>query len=108
MIYLHGDPRTTMYIKQISVIAGLVERPTVMYITADHWRKIQAELDAQYLDCLMDPKGPIPWRVSDNFKMGPLTVVNAGTESQAAVNRMNRDTPGAVDFIAKRDALRVA
>jgi hypothetical protein len=108
VIYLPGDPRTTMYVKQLNLIAGLVERETVMYITTDHWRKIQAELDAQYLDALMDPTGPIPWRVSDTFKVGPLTVVNAGTDDQRVVNRKNADTPGAIDFIAKRDALRVA
>lgn len=108
MIYLPGDPRTTMYVKQLGVIAGLLARPSVMYITADHWQKIQAELDAQYLDALIDPKGPIPWRVSDTFKIGGLTVVNAGTDDQRTVNRKNADTPGAIDFIARRDALRVA
>lgn len=108
MIYLPGDPRTTQYIKQIQVIAGLVERPTTMYVTVNHWRRIVAELDAQYMDALMDPNGPVPWRVSDTFRMGPLTVVNAGTESSAEVNRKNRETPGAIDFIAKRDALRVS
>lgn len=108
MIYLPGDPRTTMYVKKIALIEGLLERDTVMYVTSTHWREIVAELDAQYLDALMDPKGPIPWRVKDEFKIGRLTVVNAGTESQQEVNRKNWSTPGAVDFIAKRDALRVA
>jgi hypothetical protein len=108
VIYLPGDPRTTAYVKQINLIAGLIERPTVMYVTADHWRKIAAELDAQYLDALMDPDGPIPWRVKDEFKIGPLHVVNAGTDDERGVNRKNRDTPGAIDFIARRDALRTA
>jgi len=108
MIYLPGHPSTTQYVKKLNLIAGLIERDTVMYVTSTHWREIAAELDAQYLDALLDPKGPIPWRVSDTFKIGGLTVVNAGTESQAEVNRKNADTPGAVDFIAKRDALRVA
>jgi hypothetical protein len=108
MIYLPGDPRTTMYVKKIGLIAGLVGRETLYYVTSSHWREIAAELDAQYLDALMDPKGPIPWRVSDTFKIGPVTVVNAGTEDQRVVNRKNADTPGAIDFIARRDALRVA
>lgn len=108
MIYLPGDPRTTQYVKQITVIEGLLERETVMYVTADHWRRIAAELDAQYLDALMDPTGPVPWHVSDTFKIGRLTVVNAGTDSQREVNRKNWSTPGAIDFAAKRDALRVA
>lgn len=108
MIYLPGDPRTTLYVKQINLIAGLIERESVMYVTADHWRKIAAELDAQYLDSLMDPAGSIPWRVSDTFKIGRLIVVNAGTEDQRAVNRKNADTPGAINFVARREALRIA
>lgn len=108
MIYLPGDPRTTMYVKQINLIAGLVERDSVMYVTTDHWCKIAAELDAQYLDSLMDPTRPIPWRASDTFKIGHLTVVNAGTDDQRTVNRKNADTPGAIDFVARREALRTA
>lgn len=107
MIYLPGDPRTTQYVKKIALIEGLLERPTVMYVTSSHWREIAAELDAQYMDALMDPNGPVPWRVKDEFKIGRLTVVNACTESQREVNKKNWETPGAMDFIAKRDALRV-
>ena len=95
-----------MFVKQVALIEGLLERETVMFITVDHWRKLYAELDAQYLDALMDPHGPIPWRIKDEFKIGRLTVVNSGTESQKTVNRINAETPGAIDFIAKRDALR--
>lgn len=44
MIYLPGDPRTTMYVKKIALIEGLLERDTVMYVTSTHWREIVAEL----------------------------------------------------------------
>jgi hypothetical protein len=108
MIVLPGDPKTTMYVKQISLIAGLVARPTVYFITSDHWRKVYAELEAQYMDALLDPKGPIPWRVKDEFKIGPLTVINSGIESQKTVNKMNAQTPGAIDFIERRDTFRIA
>ena len=108
MIYIPGDPRTTMYVKQIMVIASVVARKTVMYVTAQHWRLIAAELDAQYMDSLVDPKGPIPWRISSEFRIGKVTVVNAGTENEQTVNRMNEDTPGAVDYIDRREALRIA
>ena len=107
MIYKPGDPKTTRFVKQIALIAGLVEHETVMYVTSTHWSWIVAELDAQYMDALMDTNGPIPWRIKDEFKIGRLTVVNAGTENEFEVNRKNWATPGAIDFVAKRDALRI-
>ena len=109
MIYLPGHPSTTRYVQQLNLVAGLVGRPTTLYLTAQHWGWVMAELEAQYKDALMDPTRPGPWaNPKKPLQFGPLKVVNAGTDDERAVNRMNHDTPGAIDFVERRDRLRVA
>lgn len=113
MIYLPGHPSSTKFVKQLLLISGLIGRSTKIYLTSKHWGMVMAELDAQYMDALVDPDGPVPWHSGgDSFAIGndpkKLTIINSGTDDQLVVNKLNRDTPGAVDFIERRDYLRVA
>ncbi len=112
VFYLPGDPRGTKYVEQLWLIAGLLERPTKMYLTATHYGRVIAELRAQH----NAPQLTAP----DELKFGKtahthdatrrtyeLAVVNSGTEDEAWVNALNRDTPGAIDFQDKMRRLRV-
>lgn len=113
MILIPGDPRTTQYVKTFQTISGLIERSSTMYLTAGDYAAVMAEFNAQYSDCLMDPDSPKPWKQRrDAFVIGAppnnvLTVVNAGTDDQAEVNRRNHETPGAVHFQERKEKLRV-
>ena len=110
IIYARGDPKTTQYVQQLNMIAGLVEVPTIMYLTSTHWGDVVAELDAQYRGMLMDPTKPAPWDLHPNkpIKIGQLTVVNSGTEDQEVCNLLNHHGAEIAAFGARRDALRTS
>lgn len=97
--YLPGDPRITNYREKIwklaDIAAGLPdrERPTQMYLSASDYGRIIAELRAQ----CEAPAGQAPPYLI--FGKNPeFRVINAGTDDEAEVNRLNRESPGAVDF----------
>ena len=97
--YLPGDPRTTNYREKVwklaDVAAGLPqqERPTQMFLSASDYGRLIAELRAQ---CDAPPGPPPPYLI---FGKNPqFRVINAGTDDEAEVNRLNRESPGAVDF----------
>lgn len=114
IIYCRGDPKVTKYIRQLELISGLIERSTVMYVTAQHWGDIIAELDAQYGDVMMDPTKPAPWKLHPNkplrFGMHDphLTVINSGTDDQTVCNLLNEKPAEVAAFGARRDKLRIA
>ena len=114
IIYARGDPKTTKFIPQLMLIAGLIECSTIMYVTSTHWGDLIAELNAQYRDALMDPTKPAPWdgdgRRAMQFgaKFPCLTVVNSGTEDQSVCNMLNEKPAEVANFGARRDKLRVA
>lgn len=96
--YLPGDPRSTNYVEacwRIATTAASLpayQRPDRMYFSASDYGQIVAELKAQYDAPEDDP----PYLIFG--KHSPFMVLNAGTDDMAVVNRMNRDTPGAIDF----------
>lgn len=98
---LEEDPTNTEYVLQLWTIANLIERNTQMYLSASQYGKVVAELRAQY-DAPTDNDPPYLLM----GKVPQLTVFNAGTDDEAAINRMNADTPGAIDFQAKKQKLR--
>ncbi len=112
IIYKRGDPKTTMFVKQLYLIAGLIEATTHYYVTATHWGDIIVELNAQYRDALMDPTRPAPWDTAPNqpMKLGAkepfLYVHNAGTDDEQVVYLLNNEQPMVEQFGKKRDALR--
>ncbi len=102
-IYVPGDPCTTKYVDQLWIIANLIERSTDMYVTAAHYGRVIAELQAQH----GAPVGAAPGHLMFG-KKPELRVINAGTDDEAEVNRRNHATPGAIDYQAKMNRLRVA
>ena len=98
---LEDNAFNTEYVLQLWTIANLIERDTQMWLTAEHWGKVVHELRAQYGAPSDDP----PYLMMG--KKPQLTVFNAGTDDQHEVNRKNQDTPGAIDFQAKKAKLRV-
>lgn len=115
LIYVKGDPRCTKYLDQLRLIASLIDKSTVYYVTSIHWGEIIAELDAQYRDRLMDPAKPAPWDgeggnrpIKIGVKEPFLTVYNSGTEDQDVCNLLNDEPARIANFGARRDKLRVA
>jgi hypothetical protein len=98
---LEGRPEDTEFVLQLWTIAGLIERNTQMYVTARHYGLIVEECRAQYGGSTTNNP---PYLMLG--KKPQLTVLNAGTDDQAAVNAMNRMMPGAIDFQAKKERLR--
>ncbi|MGH3511452.1 MAG: hypothetical protein ACRDRB_04160 [Pseudonocardiaceae bacterium] len=98
---LLGDPAETEFVLRLWAIANLIERPTQIYLAADHYGAVVDELRAQY----NAPKGSAPPYLLMG-KNPQLTVLNAGTNDEAEVNRKNHDTPGAIDFQDKMARLR--
>lgn len=100
-----GDPRYTTYIKKIEFQSGIVYqsgKSTTVYVTAEMWGRIAAEIEAQYSDMLLDPDRPMPRNKGAALVFGALdpklTVANSGTDDQRQVARMNRGQPGADEF----------
>lgn len=98
--YLPGDPRITNYIHKLQRLAFAVsglpphQRPNRMYLSSKDYGAVLAEARAQY-----DATGPDPGPGGLVFgKRVPFSVLNAGTDDQAEVNRLNREVPGAIDF----------
>jgi len=100
--YLPGDARITNYREKLwklaDVAAGLPvhERPTQMFLSATDYGYLVAELRAQ---CDAPPGPPPPYLIFG--KKPEFRVINAGTDDEAEVNRLNRESPGAVDFEAR-------
>jgi hypothetical protein len=98
-LYLPGDPRTTQYVEKCwrlaNASAGLAPhlRPTQMYLSAQDYGGLIAELRAQHDAPEHETPGYLIFGRRPTFK-----VINAGTDDEAEVNRLNRDTPGAIDF----------
>ena len=113
IIYKRGDPKTTQFVKQLNLIAGLIEASTNLYLTSTHWGDVIAELNAQYRDVLMDPTQPAPWDLNPNKPMRfgakdpHLTVINSGTDDEQVVYLLNNEAPMVEAFGRKRDALRI-
>lgn len=118
-VYVPGAPGNTEYVKQLWLIAGLIERPTSLYLTATHYGAVIAELLAQHGAPSTQapaslqfgvPEKEQAWerRVAGDRQSHCLMVINSGTDDEAEVNRKNRDTPGAIDFQSKVLRLRVA
>lgn len=99
--YLPGDPRGTNYVElcwrlaTAAVSLPVHQRPTQMFLSATHYGALIAELRAQY-DAPFGAEDP-PYMIFGTDAR-PFKVLNAGTDDLAAVNRVNRDTPGAIDF----------
>jgi len=102
-LYKPGDPATTKYVEKCWRIANIAagmpayQRPTRMYLSATDFGAIIAELRAQH---------DAPWHMADPpylvFGKNPeFRVLNAGTDSEREVNRLNNETPGAVEFTAR-------
>ncbi len=114
IIYVRGDPKTTKFVQQLYIIAGLIEATTHYYVTATHWGDIIAELKAQYSspEQMMDPTRPAPWdQLKNVLKFGIndpyLMVHNAGTDDEQVVYLLNNEQPMIEAFGRKRDALRI-
>jgi hypothetical protein len=112
IVYVQDHPSRTRYMRQIQLIAGLITRSTDYYVTAEHWGRIIAELDAQYSDALMDPTKPAPWKPHPNepFVFGmhdpKLRVINAGTDDEKVVWLLNEHPAAVAEFGVRRDRLR--
>ncbi len=96
----HGDPAKTSYVEQFWRLANAAAslpdelRPTQMFLKSADYQAVIAELRAQY---------NAPWHMTDPPYLifgskAQFKVLPAGTEDQGVVNRMNSDTPGAIDF----------
>ncbi len=115
IIYVRDHPSRTQYVKQILLQSGLIKCSTDIYVTAEHWGWIIAELDAQYSDALMDPTKPAPWKAHPNnpFVVGVppnpvLRVVNSGTNDEKVVWLLNEHPAAVAEFGARRDRLRTS
>lgn len=114
VVYVRDHPSRTQYVRQIQLIAGLIKVSTDMYVTAEHWGWIIAELDAQYSGDLIDPTKPAPWKLHPNkpFVFGmhdpKLRVINAGTDDPKVVWLLNEAPAAVAEFGARRDRLRTA
>ena len=114
--YGPGDPRVTGYLRKLKLIASLIERSTVIYLTSTQWGLLIAELDAQYgaPEDMMDPTRPPPWRLHPNRPFGigrhdpKLTVINSGTEDERVCNMLNTKPAEVAAFGARRDRLRTS
>lgn len=97
--YLPGDPRITNYREKFWKIADIVaglppdERPRLMYLSASDYGRLVAELRAQCDAPANEDPGYLMFGKKD-----PFLVANAGTDDEAEVIRLNRESPGAVDF----------
>ncbi len=111
-LVVRGDPRTTNYIRELELKSGLIKRSTDMYVTAEHWGWIIAELDAQYSDALMDPTKPAPWKLHPNMPLvfgrhdPKLRVINSGTDDEQVVWLLNEAPAMVAEFGVRRDRLR--
>lgn len=112
IVYVRDHPSRTQYIRQLQLISGLIRVSTDMYVTAEHWGWIIAELDAQYSDALMDPTKPAPWKLHPNQplefgrKDPKLRVINSGTDDEKVVWLLNEAPAMVAEFGARRDRLR--
>ncbi len=114
IIYVRDHPSRTQYVKQILLQSGLIKCSTDIYVTAEHWGWIIAELDAQYSDALMDPTKPAPWKAHPNkpLQFGrhdpKLRVINSGTDDEKVVWLLNEHPAAVAEFGARRDRLRTS
>jgi hypothetical protein len=114
IVYVRDHPSRTQYIRQLQVISGLIKVSTDMYVTAEHWGWIIAELDAQYSDALMDPTKPAPWKLHPNNPLifgrhdPKLRVINSGTDDEKVVWLLNETPAMVAEFGARRDRLRTS
>lgn len=96
-IYLPGDPRVTRYWSKIKKLADLCsslpehQRPTGMFLSATDFKRLIDELRAQH-------DGPQTAYRADYLLYYDFCIINSGTDSEAEVNRLNREVPGAIDF----------
>lgn len=106
----------TRFIVQLQTIDGLVRaardraladaRPfppeVVMFVTATQWGLLFLEVLAEHRDSVPAHKLPTP----QNFKrlrVGMITVANAGTDDQAAVNAANQQSARECGFSWARE-----
>lgn len=81
-------------------IAGLVERPCVLWLSARIWAVFAKEIAEQYADRLMMP-GNLP--TPANFKqvrIGLMLVRNSGTDDKEVIWHLQRETANQTDFTA--------
>lgn len=85
-------PRERNELRKIVMAANLLEEPATMFVTSTRWGWIVDELSnppSGMHITFADPTNlPKPGK-QDRFKFGFLTVANAGTEDEGAVNLAN-------------------
>lgn len=85
-IYRPEEPNE---IRKLMLVAGLLSRPARMYVTSTKWAQIAREVREEHAGDLTQP-----WNLphKDNFqclRIGRLTVINAESEDEEAVNTAN-------------------
>lgn len=90
-------------LRKLELIAGLVHPvPSTMFVTSTDWGRVAKETQQHLGSAIPLRKGSF-----EMLLVGPLTVVNSGTEDQEVCNLLNRSYAEAANFAAKRDALRI-
>src|SRR5271165_3586825 len=94
-------------LSQLETISGLIQRDTIIWLTAQNWGRLAAELDPETLT----DKGTKP--TPQNFKRlnlrakNILTAVNSGSDDEAALDLLNRMSEEYSDFIGARNRFAV-
>lgn len=97
-IWLPDAPANTEYEQNIwrlaDAAAGLpiYQRPDRMYLSATHYGQLLDEMR----ESRVTPKDMPPYLIFG--KNTEFRVLNAGTDDEAEINRLNRETPGAIEF----------
>jgi hypothetical protein len=99
-----GDPRITRYNEYIWQLANLASAlplhlaPNRMFLSSRDFAALIAELRENHADESQHYADPtyVIYGKKPEFK-----VINAGTDDDVEVNRMNQETPGAMDFVAR-------
>lgn len=99
------DPEKPNEFRKVQMVANLLSEPAVMFVTSSHFGRL---VDAWSTDpefkfaegCVR----PTPQNCT-RFQMGNLTVANANTEDQAAVNTANQLVVPASFLARKRDLI---
>src|SRR6266446_4319101 len=88
------------YIEYVWTVAGFCEEtPTLMLLTSADWAFLAAEVRAR-----QPANAPTPANFSE-LKVGYLTVANAKTDDQEAVDQANQQAARDIQFSQKKLAL---
>jgi hypothetical protein len=84
------DPDRPNEFRKAQMVANLLDEPAVMFVTSSHFgRLVEAWSASDEFVFAPGVEKPTPQNCK-RFQMGMLTVVNAFTEDQQAVNTANR------------------